>query len=248
MSKKYPNLNRPTNEIKIQKCFVDFSVSRPVIKQVPEYIVIHEVSLGLGRSPASYDMDHYEAKLRLESYKKISYHYLCGDKEIRQFIPDDEFAYQSGTPEGNRRSIGIERLINKNVDFNHAIFNQAKLTATLMLKWNIPLEKVTTHKEMKRIFSSETPLNELKKCPERLITGQYGGMNMFYREVLRCFQYGWLFFDELSEEQILNYGELFIKSQHENINIYNHLFPFSSFNQSNHRGAFHGVNRIKRAG
>lgn len=168
-------------------------------KQIPKYIVIHEVSLGLGRSPEKYGMQHYKDKIYKDGIEgsTIGYHYLCGDEVVYQFIPDDEVTCHTGT-EGNRESIGLERIICKGTDYSRALFNQAKLAATLMYKWNIPFDRVITHKKMQEeIYPKENP----KKCPNRAIAGQFGGVEALKAEIIRCFQNGWFFGELLSEEQ-----------------------------------------------
>lgn len=145
------------------------------IEQVPDYIIIHEVSLGNGRSPATYNLEYYANKILLDGLNgsKIGYHYLVGDKNVIQFIPDNQCAYHTGT-DFNYHSIGIERLICDGVRYPDALHNQAKLAATLMIKWNIPISNVISHKETKRLSNKE-----IKTCPNRLINGQYGVLDYF---------------------------------------------------------------------
>lgn len=165
-------------------------------KQTPQYIVIHEVSLGLGRSNKIYNMEHYAEKIKNDGMAgiKIGYHYLVGDKTIYQFIPDDESTRHTGT-DINYCSIGIERLICEGVRYPDALHNQAKLAATLMVKWDIPLSRVISHKSAKVITG--TPI---KECPNRLIKGQYGGFRSFYREIYKCLKDNDLFFELLVEK------------------------------------------------
>ena len=140
-------------------------------KIVPNYITIHEVSLGTGKTPKKYDYDYYHQLLLTppEGREVVGYNYLVGDDKILCFIPDDELCHHGGTW---KAGIGIERLVNECVDFEKAINNQAKLTATLMYKYNIPLDHVVTHK-----FWSG------KECPNRLLDGQYGGWDGFLKRV-----------------------------------------------------------------
>ncbi len=163
------------------------------IEQVPDYIIIHEVSLGNGRSPATYNLEYYANKILLDGLNgsKIGYHYLVGDKNVIQFIPDNQCAYHTGT-DFNYHSIGIERLICEGVRYPDALHNQAKLAATLMIKWNIPISNVISHKETKRLSNKE-----IKTCPNRLINGQYGGFRLFYREIRKCLKDGDLFYELL---------------------------------------------------
>jgi len=130
----------------------------------PTYITIHECSLGTGKTPSSYNREYYIHLMEKPKVKKSGYHYLVTDTEVIRFIPDDEIAIHAGTYFGNLRSIGIERLVNVDVNFEKAISIQAKLAATLMKKWNIPISNVVSHK----YWSG-------KGCPARLLAGQNRG-------------------------------------------------------------------------
>ncbi len=179
--------------------------NRQLIVQKPEYIVIHEVSLGLGKSPKEYDMTHYANKILVDGLNgdRIGYHYLVGDKMIYRFIPDNEVACHTGTP-FNFKSIGVERLICEGISYDDALHNQAKLVATLMVKWNIPLDNVITHLDTRRRSFIKD-----KVCPNRLIAGLYGGISGFMQEVLYCLNTKDLFYQILTprniiEQEILN--------------------------------------------
>ena len=155
MSKKYDNYKIPDEEVKvIQKLLPEGLANNSLGKQVPEYIVIHEVSLGIGRSPKNFDMDHYANKILKDGLEgsTIGYHFLVGDKSIYQFIKEDQRTHHTGTIEGNQNSIGVERLICEGINYDYALHNQAKLIATLMVKWNIPMDHVVTHKKMQIIY------------------------------------------------------------------------------------------------
>mgnify|MGYP005766255867 CR=1 FL=1 len=133
---------------------------------VPEYITIHEVSQGTGETPARYNAAYYIKLLEdPEIYRKdprVAYHFLCDDGRGWQFLPVGVRTAHAGSTAGNS-SIGIERLVNVDIDFEQAIKNQAQLTATLMYRYNIPLENVVPHK----YWSG-------KECPARLLAGMYG--------------------------------------------------------------------------
>ena len=203
MSNKYKKYIRPNFEVKIEEKLLPLgSANRTGKKQVPEYIVIHEVSLGLGKSPENYNMDHYANLIESQGKegRSIGYHFLVGDKKIYQFIKEDEATDHTGTLEGNNNSIGIERLICKGISYEHALHNQAKLIATLMVKWNIPLNHVKTHKGMVWTFAPER--ENKKNCPSRMLAGQRGGEEQFRREIEKCFKHRWFFYELLDEKQI----------------------------------------------
>jgi len=164
MSQKYDYYKQPEKTEFIEKLIPYGLPNRSGKEQIPEYIVIHEVSLGLGKSPKNYNINHYANQIveQGKSGRSIGYHYLAGDKEIYQFLKDTEATDHTGTKEGNSNSIGIERLICEGINYEHALFNQAKLAATLMIKWNIPIEKVVTHKMMQELFPNKNSGYELK--------------------------------------------------------------------------------------
>lgn len=180
------------------KMLPEACANRIGILQVPSYIIIHEVSLGLGRSPQHYNMEYYYHKIKEDGLrgKKVGYHYLVGDKEIYQFLPDNECAFHTGTAI-NYCSIGIERLICEGVRYSDALHNQAKLAATLMVKWDIPISHVLSHKSTKIMMHEE-----IKECPNRLIQGQYGGFRMFYKEIIKCLRDHDLFYELLVEKYV----------------------------------------------
>lgn len=207
MSKKTHIFKRPpkgSTPVRVIPKFLDENASTREAHQTPTYIVIHEVSLGTGRSPKTYNMEHYERKLKesAERGSTIGYHYLVGDKEVWQFLEDDVATSHTGTDFGNENSIGIERLICEGVNYEHAIHNQAKLVATLMLKHNIPIENVITHKEMQRRYGDEEQQENPKQCPGRLLAGFRGTMQDFNHEIKRCLMHGWLFEELLDEKTI----------------------------------------------
>lgn len=201
MSNKYSNYIRPNHKVNIEERLIPLgSANRPGKKQIPKYIVIHEVSLGLGKSTKNYNMKHYENLILNQGKMGIetSYHFLIGDKKIYKFINDDEIAYHTSTAKGNI-SIGIERLICEGINYEHALHNQAKLAATLMVKWNIPLDNVKTHKGI--IWTFDPERENKKGCPSRMLAGQRGGEEKFKREIIKCFKHKWFFYELLTPNQ-----------------------------------------------
>jgi len=177
---------------KVVPYYLPIGNSRERKFQEPRYIVIHETSIGIEKAPLYKNMEYYTNKLMNDKDNVVAYHYLCSDDKIIQFIPDFEVAYHSGT-KLNYRSIGIERLVNEAVNFPEALHNQAKLTATLMYKWGIPLRRVITHKNA-RIAVEAIP----KECPARMLDFQYGGEDAFLREVVYCIRNKDFFSDVLN--------------------------------------------------
>lgn len=198
MSKKKYKLSEGIKSVRVEEHFLpEEATNMKLGSQIPKYIVIHEVSLGLGKTPESYDMQHYADKILTDGLNgsAIGYHYLVGDKKIYHFIPDTCWVKHTGT-DLNFCSIGIERLVCKGISYCDALHNQAKLAATLMIKWNIPFERVISHKTA-RIMCGK----EVKDCPSRLNHNQYGGFELFKNEIKKCLQYNDLF-DEVFEENV----------------------------------------------
>lgn len=201
------------NDVKIEQKFLPLGLNnRSGEHQNPEFIVIHEVSLGIGRSPEEYNMEHYAKKILQDGINgsKIGYHYLVGSNAIFQFIPDDEITCHTGTDYFNSNSIGIERVICSSTYYPNALHNQAKLAATLMLKHNIPINNVISHKSC-RIISG----NPKKECPGRLIAGQYGGFKAFYNEIKKCIHERDLFFEILYDNIVLTDESQILKKEIE---------------------------------
>lgn len=192
---EYSLTNKVLNTHVIERIIPDECANKSVGKQIPMYIVIHEVSLGLGKTPSSYNLEHYENKIINDGLNgiEVGYHYLVSDDTIYHFIPDTNSTKHTGTIL-NYCSIGIERLVNEDINFPDAIHNQAKLAATLMVKWHIPLSNVISH-EQARIMNNMEP----KTCPNRMIAGQYGGFSLFYKEIKKCFQNKDLFYEVILE-------------------------------------------------
>lgn len=196
--------------VKVESRFIAYDLPNRIGHQKPTYIVIHEVSLGTGKSPKEYNMERYEKKITEDAKNgsDIGYHYLVGDKKIYQFIEDDVSTKHTGTEFGNYNSIGVERLICEGVNYEYATHNQAKLIATLMLKHNIPLDNVITHKEMQVRYGTDDKKSNPKKCPNRMLAGFRGNVQDFKNEIRRCFLYGWFFTELLDEKQIISIPKL----------------------------------------
>lgn len=144
----------------------------------PRYITIHETSLGIEKKEPERNAAHYIDLLEHpKGDPRYGYHFLCSDTEVFQFLPTWIRTAHAGTDEGNS-SIGIERLVNVKIDFDQAIKNQAKLAATLMHIYNIPIDNVVTHYHWSG-----------KQCPARLLAGMYGwNWERFIQTVLSYFK------------------------------------------------------------
>ena len=129
------------------------------------FVTIHEASLRLGTTPADRTIDYYENKLlnpnRLKGEHELGYHFMVSDEEVVQFINTKFRTAHTGDFDGNS-SIAIQRVVNCNVDFEKAIYNQAKLAATLMVKFGMPLNHIVPRSYWETTPSdSPTRLNAL---------------------------------------------------------------------------------------
>lgn len=134
------------------------------------YITIHEASLGLGTTPADRTIKYYENKLlnpdRLKGEHELGYHFMVSDEEVVQFISTKFRTAHAGCFEGNS-SLAIQRVVNCNVDFAKAIYNQAKLAATLRKKFDIPFNHVVPRSYWGN-SKSPTRLNAIPPTAENL--------------------------------------------------------------------------------
>ena len=151
----------------------------------PKWITIHETTLGTDikdtKNGTMYGLAHYEELLHPPNPKRIGYHYLVEanygvESRVYQFLEPTVMTHHTGTEKGNLSSIGIERLVNTDTDFERAIAVQARLTAMLMATYNIPIRHVVPHK----YWSG-------KECPARLLAGMFGGWDGFIETVKKIF-------------------------------------------------------------
>ena len=141
----------------------------------PQWLTIHETSLGT--EVRSVDRDFFWYYKLLNNESTIGYHFLVQarrdeDPVIYQFLETCVSTHHTGNSIGNSTSIGIERLVNVETNFEVAISAQAKLAATLMHMYDISIERVVPHK----YWSG-------KECPSRLLAGMYGGWDEFIEKV-----------------------------------------------------------------
>jgi hypothetical protein len=95
------------------------------------------------------------------SNRQASWHFTVDDHEIYQQLFIDEIGWHAGNPEGNNYGIGIEMAVYQGIDLNMAMRNTAKLTAWLMLAYNLEIKDVKRHYD----FSG-------KNCPQVLIEAE----------------------------------------------------------------------------
>lgn len=157
-------------ELKITKHIVpsENTIIRSNIKrEATNYIVIHNTGMAHPSATAK-GLDEYIHT----TTRAASWHFSIDDKEAFQQIPLDEVGWHAGDgrrkyPEiwlndkgfhlggGNMCSIGIESCVYKGVNFNKVMQNAARLTADLLIKYNLGINAVKQHYD----FSA-------KNCPE----------------------------------------------------------------------------------
>ena len=113
--------------------------------QAVRYFVIHDT----GNTNAGADAVRH-AKYFGNGDRNASAHYFVDDKGIVQVVEDHRASWHCGDGKGrngitNQNSIGIEICINSDGDFDLAFVNAAVLTAKLMKKHRVPLERVVRH-------------------------------------------------------------------------------------------------------
>ncbi len=93
--------------------------------------------------------------------RDASWHYVVGESEIIQAIPDTEEAWHCGKGEGNRLSIGIE--IAESGDRKKTVENAAWLTASKLKEHGLTVRDIKKHFDWTG-----------KNCPRILIDKAYG--------------------------------------------------------------------------
>ena len=84
--------------------------------------------------------------------KQVSAHYGIGDKEVHQYIKDDDIAYHAGNITVNRQSIGIEHEGGPELPISEETYRTSSLLiADLCRKYAIPADRthIIGHREVK---------------------------------------------------------------------------------------------------
>lgn len=142
-----------------------------------EFIVVHDTGntkVGAGA------MNHY---LYLENATRSgSAHYYVDDKEIIQPIGDSTVAWAVGdawankhrtrTDVTNYNSLSVEICINSDSNYNQAVKNANELIKNLMIKFNIPVDRVVRH------FDATG-----KPCPNTMKANNWEKWGQFIKEL-----------------------------------------------------------------
>jgi hypothetical protein len=118
---------------------VPFADRPGTIKTETRWVVIHDTA----NTNIGSDAEMHTRYIR--GNPGVSWHYSIDDEETYQHVPDEEVAYHAGASEGNYYGIGIETCVNNGVDYNVVMRRTAKLTAELLLEFDLSLYHVRQH-------------------------------------------------------------------------------------------------------
>ena len=97
---------------------------------------------------------------------QVSWHYSIDSKEIWQHFEDNRACWHAGdgtNGPGNSTSIGLEICVNDRTNFKKACENAAWLTAELLKKYKLSIDRVVQHNRWSG-----------KNCPTELRSGAWG--------------------------------------------------------------------------
>ncbi|OEH86265.1 hypothetical protein BHU72_12075 [Desulfuribacillus stibiiarsenatis] len=138
--------------------------NRPGLAMTPRFITIHDT----GNTGTGADAKAHATYLNHPN-TGVSWHYTTDSNQIIQHLPTNENGWHAGdgySGTGNRQSIGIEKCINRDGDFNATVQITQWLVANLMKEHNIPIENVVQHNRWSG-----------KNCPQTLRSQQNGWTN-----------------------------------------------------------------------
>lgn len=125
-----------------------------------DYITIHTTG---NRAATADALAH--AKLQSRGASKASWHYTVDKLVAYQSFEDDAECWHAGdgNGKGNTSSIGIEICVNDRAGFAAAVDNTAQLTADLLKKHKLGINRVKQHNNWSG-----------KDCPKELRSGEWG--------------------------------------------------------------------------
>jgi N-acetylmuramoyl-L-alanine amidase len=106
--------------------------------------------------------------------KQASWHYSIDGKEIWQHFEDNQACWHAGESTGNNTSIGLEICVNDKAVFRKACENAAWLTAELLKRHKLTLDRVVQHNRWSG-----------KNCPAELRNGTWGVTWAEFLEMVR---------------------------------------------------------------
>jgi uncharacterized membrane protein len=118
---------------------VPFADRPGMIKTETRWVVIHDTAnTNVGANAEMHTR-------YIKSNPGVSWHYSIDDQETYQHVPNNEVAYHAGAKEGNYYGIGIETCLNQGIDYNVVMRRTAKLTAELLIEFDLSLYNVRQH-------------------------------------------------------------------------------------------------------
>ncbi len=128
------------------------------------WIVVHESAMTLTGQNAKLLADiQYRYAFLQNDARAASWNYQVDAYSIYQSFEDDIICWHAGDgtssyATGNNNGIGIEMCVNRDGNYEGTLANNAKLVASLMLKYNLNIDNVKRHYDMSG-----------KECPSYLI-------------------------------------------------------------------------------
>lgn len=128
------------------------------------FITVHESAMTLeGQNAENLAQIQYRYAFQQDNARQASWHYQVDAYSIYQSFGDDIYGWHAGETNGNKYGIGIEMCVNRDGNYEGTIMNNAKLVASLMLKYNLNFDNVYRHYD-----------HSGKECPSYLIrTGRW---------------------------------------------------------------------------
>ncbi len=123
------------------------------------FITVHESAMTIAGNNAE-----YLAQVQLNNAftnpdaREASWHYQVDAYDIYQSFEDNIWGWHAGKTYGNRYGVGIEMCVNSDGNYEGTLANNAKLVASLMLKYNLNFDNVYRHYD-----------HSGKECPSYLI-------------------------------------------------------------------------------
>lgn len=128
-----------------------------------DYITIHNTGNYTASATAA---SHANFLLNGSGGSQTSWHYTVDKDSIYQHFEDASECWHAGDGNngtGNYTSIGIEICVNDKAGFALACTNAAELAAELLLKYNLPIDRVVQHNKWSG-----------KNCPTEIRSGSWG--------------------------------------------------------------------------
>lgn len=123
------------------------------------FITVHESAMTNTTDTAQYLAQiQHEFAFERENPREASWHYQVDAYSIYQSYEDNIACWHAGETYGNRYGIGIEMCVNQGGNYEGTLANNAKLVASLLLKYNLDLNNVYRHYD-----------HSQKECPSYLI-------------------------------------------------------------------------------